>query len=132
MLKVKARIAGDKVIFANAESDKPVQAEIANFHASNSQYQLIIKHQRYIFAKINHQALASRQNEGNIVAPMPGKILQIKVKTGDTVKADETIIVMEAMKMELALKASVAAKVMAINVKENDVITADTVLIALE
>jgi len=39
------------------------------------------------------------------VAPMPGKILKVLVENGATVKAGETLVVMEAMKMEHAVKA---------------------------
>ena len=128
-IKTTARINQDKVYFIDGTQ---TQAIDANIYQSANQTQLIIKHQRYIFNKINHQALASSQNEGDIVSPMPGKILQINIKVGDKVKADETLVVMEAMKMELALKASVDATVKAISVKQDDVITADTVLIELE
>ena len=45
---------------------------------------------------------------GNIIAPMPGKITKILVKVGDSVEENQSIIVMEAMKMEYSLKAQVA------------------------
>ena len=41
-----------------------------------------------------------------IEAPMPGKILRVEVKAGDAVKTGQTLIVMEAMKMEYTLAAS--------------------------
>jgi biotin carboxyl carrier protein len=40
-----------------------------------------------------------------IVAPMPGKIVRVGVKTGDAVRARQTVVVVEAMKMENELKA---------------------------
>jgi biotin carboxyl carrier protein len=40
-----------------------------------------------------------------IVAPMPGKIVRVGVKAGDTVRARQTVVVVEAMKMENELKA---------------------------
>jgi len=40
-----------------------------------------------------------------LIAPMPGKIIAVNVKTGDTVKAGDPLIVMEAMKMEMTLDA---------------------------
>lgn len=99
---------------------------------SSNQVQLISNHQRYVFDKINHISTALSLNKGDIVSPMPGKILELKVKVGDAVKADQTLAVMEAMKMELTLKASVDATVSEILVENNDVITADTLLIKLE
>jgi biotin carboxyl carrier protein len=52
-----------------------------------------------------------------IVAPMPGKIVRVGVKTGDAVRARQTVVVVEAMKMENELKADrdgVAADVRAV------------------
>ncbi len=128
-IQVKARIEGTTVIFENG---KHIDIDThATLHDSQSQLQLVSQHKRYIFNKINHQTEGSNVNKGDIVSPMPGKILQIKVKVGDKVKADQTLAVMEAMKMELTLKASVDAVIEEILVAENDVITADYLLIKL-
>jgi 3-methylcrotonyl-CoA carboxylase alpha subunit len=128
-IEIKACIKGDTVIFENGNHiDIDTSATL---HETQSQLQLVSNHKRYIFNKVNHLSSGSSVNEGDIISPMPGKILQIKVKVGDKVKADQTLAVMEAMKMELTLKASVDAKVAEILVAENDVITADTVLIKL-
>ncbi|OUR97842.1 hypothetical protein A9Q84_06490 [Halobacteriovorax marinus] len=43
---------------------------------------------------------------GHMLSPMPGKILQVLVKVGDVVKKGDSLIVMEAMKMEHTIKAS--------------------------
>ena len=99
---------------------------------SASQIQLINNHQRYIFDKINHQSAALAQNKGDIVSPMPGKVLDIKVQVGDKVLADQTLVVMEAMKMELALKATVDTTVVEILVAQDDVITANSLMIKLD
>ena len=128
-IEVKARINGTTVIFEN--SNHVACDTDATVHKSQSQLQLVSQHKRYIFNKVDHQADSSNVNKGDIVSPMPGKILQIKVKVGDKVKADQTLAVMEAMKMELTLKASVDAVVEEILVTENDVITADSLLIRL-
>jgi len=101
-------------------------------YESSNQIQLISNHQRYIFDKINHQSTALAQNKGDIVSPMPGKILDIKVQVGDEVKPEQTLVVMEAMKMELALKATANAKVIEILVGNADVISAATLLIKLD
>ena len=52
-----------------------------------------------------HDAVAHAQDEGgspggSLTAPMPGKIISVAVKAGDTVKSGDTLLVMEAMKME--------------------------------
>ncbi len=128
-IQVKARINGNKVIFDNGNSIEIDGSAI--IHQNQSQLQLVSQHKRYIFTKVNHQNEASNINKGDIVSPMPGKILQIKVKVGDKVKADQTLAVMEAMKMELTLKASVDAIVDKILVAEGDIVTAESLLIRL-
>jgi len=129
-IEVKARINGNLLIFEHGNNIEIDTDAILN--ESQSQWQLVTQHKRYIFDKINHKSMGSALNKGDIVSPMPGKILQIKVKVGDKVKADQTLVVMEAMKMELTLKASVDATVKEILTNENDIITADTLLIRLE
>ena len=50
-----------------------------------------------------------------VTAPMPGNILDIKVNVGDTVNADDVVIILEAMKMENEIFAPASGKVIAIN-----------------
>jgi biotin carboxyl carrier protein len=60
------------------------------------------------------------RGEGGIVAPMPGLVLAIKAKEGDTVSAGQTLLVMEAMKMENAVAAPYAGTVAKVYVREGD------------
>ncbi len=130
MIEASARIEQQDVIFK--EGQKLTIDDEAIINDNYGQIQLISQHQRYIFDKVNHQMSAMGKNESDIIAPMPGKILDIKVVNGDSVNSDQTLLVMEAMKMELALKANQESKVKEILVAVGDIITADTVLIALE
>ena len=43
---------------------------------------------------------------GGLIAPMPGKVIDVKVKKGKKVKAGDTLVILEAMKMEHSIKAS--------------------------
>ncbi len=63
---------------------------------------------------------ASARGEGGIVAPMPGLVLSIKAKEGDTVAAGQTLLVMEAMKMENAVTTPYAGTVAKVYVREGD------------
>ena len=61
---------------------------------------------------------------GNAVpAPMPGTVLDIKVAEGASVSVGQTVIVLEAMKMEVEVVSDVAGTVKAINVKKGDAVT---------
>lgn len=65
-----------------------------------------------------------------VLAPMPGLILEIKVKVGQVVVAGETVAVMEAMKMENNLVTHVAGTVMEIRVeKGTEVSTGDLIMV---
>ena len=67
-----------------------------------------------------------------IKAPLPGTVLSIAVKVGDMVKAADTVLVLEAMKMENAIHAGRDGKVAAINVNPGDAVPDGGVLITLE
>ena len=66
-----------------------------------------------------------------VEAPMPGKILDIKVKVGDTVGFGQCVIVMEAMKMETEIVAPAAGTVASINVSNGDSVETGAVLVTL-
>jgi biotin carboxyl carrier protein len=68
----------------------------------------------------------------NVTAPMPGTITEILVNVGDQVKADDELIILEAMKMENPVLATADGKVAEIKVAENDKVDANQVLIVLE
>ncbi len=67
-----------------------------------------------------------------VKAPLPGTVLSIAVKVGDTVKAADTVLVLEAMKMENAIHAGRDGKVASINVSPGDAVLEGAVLITLE
>ena len=69
-------------------------------------------------ARVNH-----------VRAPMPGLIIQLKVKDGDTVKAGDTLLILEAMKMENIIKAPGDATVKSVKVKMGDGVEKNQVLI---
>lgn len=65
----------------------------------------------------------------NIKAPMPGLIIELKVKTGDTVKAGDQLLILEAMKMENILKSPGEGVVKSVKVKKGDTVEKNQVLI---
>lgn len=67
-----------------------------------------------------------------IVAPLPGVVLSVNVKVGDMVKAADTVVMLEAMKMENAIHAGRDGKVASVNVSPNESVLEGTTLITLE
>lgn len=69
--------------------------------------------------------------EGAVVAPMTGKIVSIKVKKGDQVKAGQVLCVIEAMKMENELVASKTGSVQEVNVSGGSSVNEGDVLFVI-
>ena len=63
---------------------------------------------------------------------MPGKILEVLVKTGDSVKAGDTLLILEAMKMQNAILASTKGIIKKVLVKEGATTSKSDLLIELE
>ena len=70
---------------------------------------------------------------GNAIkTPLPGVIIDVKVNVGDTVKKGDTVVVLEAMKMENNINADRDGKVVAIQVAKGDTVADGAALIVLE
>ncbi|MDE6206509.1 MAG: acetyl-CoA carboxylase biotin carboxyl carrier protein subunit [Muribaculaceae bacterium] len=70
--------------------------------------------------------------KGSVVAPLPGVVISVNVKVGDEVKAADTVVLLEAMKMENAIRAGRDGKVTAVNVNAGDSVLEGTALITIE
>lgn len=75
---------------------------------------------------------APRTSGKGIKSPLPGVILDIKVAVGDAVKKGDTVVILEAMKMENNISADKDGKVTAINVKTGDSVMEGTDLVVIE
>lgn len=68
---------------------------------------------------------------GDVISPMPGTVLKINVKDGDTVGAGDVILILEAMKMENEIVAPCAGKV-TLNVKAGETVDTDALLASVQ
>lgn len=66
-----------------------------------------------------------------VKAPLPGTVLDINVTVGQEVKAADTVVILEAMKMENAIKAGVDGKVASISVAKGDAVLEGAVLVTI-
>lgn len=67
----------------------------------------------------------------NICAPLPGTIIDLKVNVGDQVKEGDTLLILEAMKMQNNIEAEVSGQVTAILVKPGDSVMEGTALVTI-
>ena len=75
---------------------------------------------------------AAASAKSGVKSPLPGVILDIKVNVGDEVKKGQTIIILEAMKMENSINADKDGKVTAINVSKGESVLEGTDLVIIE
>lgn len=66
-----------------------------------------------------------------VVAPLPGTINDIKVKVGDKVNAGDTVVILEAMKMQNNIEAETSGTVASINVNKGDAVMEGDTLVTI-
>ena len=67
-----------------------------------------------------------------IIAPMPGKILNVLVEENSVIKQGEALVILEAMKMQNEILSHISGKVKKINVRQNDSVMKDDVMFEIE
>jgi pyruvate carboxylase subunit B len=82
--------------------------------------------------KAKHKAAAAVEGAGGVPAPMPGVIVNILVREGDTVKEGEPVVVLEAMKVENTLTAPSGGKVISINCNIADSVKKGDLLVQID
>jgi biotin carboxyl carrier protein len=102
---------------------------IVNTFAKTFNLEIIDAESKYISSR--NKGLEAEE-ENVVASPMPGKVVKIPVKAGEQVTAGQTLIVVEAMKMQSEFKASHDKTVIEVLVKEGDTVNAHQVMIKLE
>ena len=67
-----------------------------------------------------------------LIAPMPATVTKVRVKPGDAVRKGDAVVLLEAMKMELPLRAPADATVAAVHCREGELVQGDAVLVELQ
>ena len=82
--------------------------------------------------KVISKPAAAATGDGKAVkAPLPGVVLDILVSVGQQVTAADTVVTLEAMKMENSIKAGVDGKVLSINVAKGDSVLEGAALVTI-
>ncbi len=66
-----------------------------------------------------------------VAAPMPGNILDVKVKPGDSLKAGDVMMILEAMKMENEISAPQDGTIASVNVRKGDTVNSGDLLVTM-
>jgi len=82
-------------------------------------------------AMYRHEQGAAAGGADRMTAPMPGRVVVVRSQPGDEVEAGQELMVIEAMKMELSLKAPRAGTVAEVRAASGDFVEADAVLVTL-
>jgi biotin carboxyl carrier protein len=77
-------------------------------------------------------ARAPGQDRENVIASMPGKVVRVLVKPGESVAAGQGILVVEAMKMQNEMKTRRGGTVISVAVREGETVVAGAILATIE
>ncbi len=75
---------------------------------------------------------AVEESPGSLHAPMPGRVIRVEVAVGDTVQVGQTLMVLEAMKMEHTLRSPLAGTVVTVNAAPGEQTASGDVLVVVE
>ncbi|MCL4511075.1 MAG: acetyl-CoA carboxylase biotin carboxyl carrier protein subunit [Bacteroidetes bacterium] len=87
---------------------------------------------RDLFLRNFQSEKSSRHLHSEIKAPMPGLVVTVLVKKGDSIKQGATLAILEAMKMENEIRTPRDAEVADVLVKDGDVVEKDQVIVTLQ
>ena len=122
-------------------NDKSYISEITASDFNSKSYEVKINNNTYVI-KIKNPldllindmgfSLGSLKHIDSIKAPMPGLILEINITVGQTVKEDDALLILEAMKMENVLTSPRNGVIKSISVKKGDAVDKGSLLIEFE
>lgn len=97
-------------------------------------YFVNIEGRQYVFNEIEDEValLANNDKRAEILPPMPGSVVKILVDVGNNVEEGQSLIVVEAMKMETTLYSPISGIVKEINVKEKEQVNPENYMILVE
>jgi len=145
-------ISSNGKTFTLTLDDKTIQAEV--LHAENGQLDLLIDSERvtaYVssdnakrWVTVNGQTFVLTKSSGakrsgyahhaagELTAPMPGQVRAVNVSEGDAVTKGQTLLVLEAMKMEIRVQAPFNGVVQSLTVKVGQTVEREQILVKMD
>jgi 3-methylcrotonyl-CoA carboxylase alpha subunit len=110
------------------------QEQVANVYRLEEEIQLVTRQGRVQLTLVDpyDSNVTADEEKHDLLAPMPGRIIAIPVAVGDTVTQDQPLVIMEAMKMELTIRAPRDAIIAALPHTVDEFVDADTLLVHFE
>lgn len=102
------------------------------FFELNGQLRSVFVKDKSMSEDIVVQPKADKDVKGSVGAPMPGTVIDVKVKEGQEIKKGDALVVLSAMKMEMVVQAPVAGKVKKIYVTKDMKLQGDDLLLEIE
>ena len=124
-----------------------IENNVAHVYVNGAPYKVELEHDAVVPAVKRPKPAAAPRTEsgekviakptasssaGSVKAPLPGVIVDITVKVGDTIKNGDTVVILEAMKMENNIHTDRAGVVKSIEVNKGDSVLEGAVLLTIE
>lgn len=112
--------------------------QISYHHANNGTWRVSVGQREFNFAVLSPaeavEAVSGGRDSGpsRLKAPIPGKVVKVKVAPGDDVAPGQPLVVLEAMKMENELAAEQAGCVKVVHVSDGDTVESGQLLVEIE
>ncbi len=126
-------------IFHIIKDNKSYNAEVLKTNKEEKSFTIRVNGNKYtVQLKDKYDELLEKLGMSNAAsakvkeakAPMPGLVVDVRVKEGDTVKKGDALVVLQAMKMENILKCPADVTIKKVHVKKDDVIEKNQLLIS--
>jgi biotin carboxyl carrier protein len=137
---VDCRTAGHRDYLSLIIDNKSYLIESAPLKVDEGKYYANISGRRYNLEVLDERLIATRQAGSTatedgpyvIASPMPGLIVDVRVKVGDRVSKGSPVAIMEAMKMQNELVSEIEGTVTSVNVNPKDAVESQAPLIEIE
>ncbi|XP_026668283.1 pyruvate carboxylase, mitochondrial-like [Ceratina calcarata] len=126
----KGKTLGIKTLAVAEDLTKNGEREV--FFEMNGQLRSVFIKDKEAVKELHVHPKAAKSDKNQVGAPMPGTVIDIRVKVGDTVEKGAPLVVLSAMKMEMVVQAPKAGKIKTLDVNQGMRLEGDDLLLTIE